>query len=105
MAFKLCLITYKSLNDRRTSDYISYLVLHQGSSRQKTTILVEKSSTCPTIFHEAWRLFLLYRRTHSMEQPSRQCEERIICGPWRHLNTSSTPNFLNNRITAVKSFN
>src|SRR6218665_290018 len=39
---KLCLIAYKTLNDRCMSDYISNLCC-----RYKATILVEKSSTRP----------------------------------------------------------
>src|SRR6218665_4002703 len=38
-----------------------------------------------------------------MEQPSPPCEECIIPGLWRHLNTK--PTFSNNRITAIKSLN
>src|SRR6218665_3751067 len=75
IAYKLCLITYKTLNDRSMSEYFSNFC-----SRQKATIPVEKSSTRPTVFCEVWRLFLLYRRTHCMEQPFRPCEERLICG-------------------------
>jgi len=47
IAFKLCLITYKTLNDRRMSNYISNFC-----SRHKATILIEKSSTSPTVFCE-----------------------------------------------------
>jgi len=50
IAFKLCLITYKSLNDRRMSHYISYFCIRVVADKRlrsssKNLLLVPRSST------------------------------------------------------------
>src|SRR6218665_1024172 len=67
-------------------------------SRQNATILVEKSSTRPTVFCEVWRLFLLYcKNTEWSSFPTMRRTHHL----WRHLNrpTSSKAIFSYNRIT------
>jgi len=46
----------------------------------KVAVIFNKSATCPTICYKVWQLFLLYRRIHYLEQPSRPCDECIISG-------------------------
>src|SRR6218665_882868 len=94
IAYKLCLITYKTLNDRGMSDYISNFC-----SRQKATILVEKSSTRPTVFCEVCGdcFFSIAGILNGSALPTmRRTHYR-----WRHLNwaTSSKPIFSYTRIT------
>src|SRR6218665_173048 len=74
------------------SDYISNFC-----SRQKATILVEKSSTRPTVFCEVWRLFLLYCR--NTEWSSLPDHDASSLETFKYRPTSSKPIFSYNRIT------
>src|SRR6218665_672860 len=58
---------------RRQVSTTGYTGLHRSDfcnrvADKRLMILVKKLATRTTVFHEVWRLFLLYCRTHCMEQ-------------------------------------
>ena len=98
--YKLCLVTYKALNDHRTPDYISDFCIRVADKRLRS------SSKACYMYHGLPRSLatvpsLLQDPLHGTASPTTSRMRHR----WRPLNPNSKLIFLNSHITAIKFLN